>query len=107
MEVEDREWQNAEDSWYAPLSVLEQVAQLKFVEPENNDPRYLALNAAYLIHHKLVIDLGPEMDKYLEYDELKGLGYRGIDIFEAELIPVKKGESWFDKGCSFFTKEFV
>ena len=107
MEVEDREWQDAGDSWYPPISMLEQVAQLKFVEPENNDPRYLVLNAAYLIHNKLIIDLAPEMDEYLGNDELQGLGYRGDNVFEAELIPVKKGESWFDKGCTFFTKEFV
>ncbi len=107
MEVEDREWQDAGDFWYVPISMLEQVAQLKFVKPENNDPRYLVLNAAYLIHHKLVIDLAPEMEDYLGDDELQGLGYRGNDVFEAELIPVKKGESWFDKSCSFFTKEFV
>jgi hypothetical protein len=107
MEIEDREWQDAGNSWYPPISLLEQVAQLKFVEPENNDPRYLVLNAAYLIHHKLVIDMAPEMGAYLGDDELQGLGYRGNDVFEAELIPVKKGESWFDKGCTFFTKEFV
>lgn len=107
MEVDDREWQDAGDSWYPPISMLEQVAQLKFVEPENNDPRYLVLNAAYLIHHKLVINMAPEMGAYLGDDELQGLGYCGNDVFEAELIPIKKGESWFDKGCSFFTKEFV
>lgn len=105
MEVEDREWQDAGYSWYEPISMLEQVAQLKFVQPENNDPRYLVLNAAYLIHHKLVIDLAPEMENYLGDDELQGLGYRGNDVFEAELIPMKKGESWFEKGCNFFTKE--
>jgi hypothetical protein len=105
MEVEDREWQEAGDTLFLPISMLEQVAQLKFVEPENNDPRYLVLNAAYLIHHKLVIDLAPEMEDYLGDYELQGLGYRGNDVFEAELIPVKKGESWFDKGCTFFTKE--
>jgi hypothetical protein len=107
MEVEDREWQDAVDSWYVPISMLEQVAQLKFVKPENNDPRYLVLNAAYLIHHKLVFDMALEMGAYLGDDELQGLGYRGDDVFEAELIPVKKGDSWFDKGCTFFTKEFI
>ncbi|WP_026966802.1 hypothetical protein [Algoriphagus terrigena] len=107
LEIEDREWEDTGDSWYLPISMFEQIAQLKFVEPENNDPRYLVLNAAYLIHHKLVIDLSQELGDFLGEDELQGLGYRGEDILEAELIPVKKGESWFDKGCTFFTKEMA
>ncbi|MDO8965685.1 hypothetical protein [Algoriphagus sp.] len=107
MDVEGREWEDAGDSWYLPISMLEQVAQLKFVEPDNNDPRYLVLNAAYLIHHKLIIDLSQELGEFLVEDELQGLGYRGEDILEAELIPVKKGESWFELGCTYFTKEMV
>lgn len=107
LEIEDREGEDTGDSLYFPISMFEQIAQLRFVEPENNDPRYLVLNAAYLIKHKLVIDLSQEMGEFLGEDELQGLGYRGEDILEAELVPVKKGESWFDKGCTFFTKEVV
>ena len=105
MDVAKREWEGAGDSWYFPISMLEQVAQLRFAEPENNDPRYLVLNAAYLIHHKLVIDLSQELEDFLGDEELQGLGYLGEDVLKAELIPVKKSESWFDKGCTFFTKD--
>lgn len=105
MDVAKREWEGAGDSWYLPISMLEQVAQLRFVKPENNDPRYLVLNAAYLIHHKLVIDLSQELEDFLGDEELQGLGYLGEDVLKAELIPVKKSESWFDKGCTFFTKD--
>lgn len=104
-EIEDREAEGTGDSLYFPISMFEQIAQLRFVEPENNDPRYLVLNAAYLIKHKLVIELSEYLGKFSGENELKGLGYSGEDILEAELIPVKKGESWFDLGCTYFTKE--
>jgi hypothetical protein len=107
MDVVEREWEDAGDSWYLPISMLEQIAQLRFAEPENNDPLYLVLNAAYLIHHKLVIDLSQELEDFLGDEELQGLGYRGEDVLEAELIPVKKSESWFDKGCAFFAKDVL
>jgi len=107
MDIEDREWEDAGDSFYLPISMFEQIAQLRFVEPENNDPRYLVLNSAYLIKHKLHIDMSQELGELLGEEELQGLGYRGEDILEAELVPVKKGESWSDLGCRFFTKEVV
>jgi len=107
LDVAKREWEGAGDSWYFPISMLEQVAQLRFAEPENNDPRYLVLNAAYLIQHKLVIELSQELEDFLGDEELQGLGYQGEDVLEAELIPVKKSESWFDKGCAFFTKDVL
>ncbi|MFC3416656.1 hypothetical protein [Algoriphagus hitonicola] len=105
LDIEDREWEDAGDSWYQPVSMFELIAQLKFVEPKNNDPRYLVLQSAYLIKHKLIIDLSQKLGDFLDADDLQGLGYRGQDIFEAELIPVKTGESWTDKGCTYFIKE--
>lgn len=41
---------------YQPISIYEQIAQLKFANPENNNPRYLVLTSAYLIKHRLAID---------------------------------------------------
>jgi hypothetical protein len=107
LDIEDREWEDAGDSFYLPISMFEQIAQLRFVEPENNDPRYLVLNAAYLIKHKLHIDMSQELGDFLGEEEIQGLGYRGEDILEAEMIPVKKGENWSDLGCRFFTKEVI
>ncbi len=107
LDIEDRNWEDAGDSWYEPISMFEQIAQHLFVEPENNDPRYLVLNSAYLIKHKLIIDMSQELGEFLGDDELLGLGYRGDSIFEAEMIPVKKGESWSELGCRFFIKEVV
>lgn len=105
LDIEDRDWEDAGDSWYQPISLFEQVAQLKFVEPENNDPRYLVLNSAYLIHHKLVIDISQELGGFLGNEELQGLGYKGEGVLDGELIPVRIGESWSDLGCKYFVKE--
>jgi len=105
LDLEDGEEESDQDSSYSPISMFELVAQLKFADPENNDPRYLVMTGAYLIKNKLVIDISQELREYLGDDELQGLGYRGEDILEAELVPVKKGESWSELGCRFFTKE--
>lgn len=105
LDLEDREEVKGTD--YRPISVYEQIAQLKFANPENNDPRYLVLTSAYLIKHGLSIDFSEQLQAFLGNSELLGLGYRGEDILEAELIPVKKGESWFELDCTYFTKEVV
>ena len=104
MDVAKREWEGAGDSWYLPISMLEQVAQLRFAEPENNDPRYLVLNAAYLIQHKLVIDLSQELEDFLGDEELQGLGYRGEDVLKAELIPVKRVKAGLTRAVPFLQK---
>ena len=88
-------------------SMFEQIAKLRFTDPENTDPRYLVMTAAYLIKYRLDLDMSDELKYYLGNDRLQGLGYRGDDILKAELIPVKKGESWSDLGCRFFTKQVV
>jgi len=33
-----------------------------------------------------------------------GIGYRNEGV-KVELVFVKKGESWFDLGCKYFTRE--
>jgi len=48
LDIMDRDWKMQGDSWYQPDFDLEQIAQLRFVKPENNDPRYFVLNSAYL-----------------------------------------------------------
>jgi len=105
LDIKDRDWEDAGDSWYQPISVFEQVAQLKFVEPENNDLRYLVLNSAYLIHHKLVIDMSQELGQFLGDEELQGFGYKGEGVLYAELIPVRMGESWSELDCKYFVKK--
>ncbi|WP_111669148.1 hypothetical protein [Algoriphagus litoralis] len=105
LDLEERD--EVESTEYPPISIFEQIAQLKFANPENNDPRYLVLTSAYLIKHGLSIDFSEQLQAFLGKSELLGFGYRGEDILEAELIPVKKGESWYELGCTFFTKEVI
>ncbi|WP_192346464.1 hypothetical protein [Algoriphagus sp. Y33] len=107
LDLVDREEESEGDSSCPPISVFEQIAQLLFVDPENNDPRYLVINSAYLIKHKLTIDMTQELEEFLGKNELQGLGYRGEDILTAELLPVKMGESWSELGCRFFIKDDV
>jgi hypothetical protein len=107
LDLDNEEEESEEDSSYPLITMFEQVEQLKFADPENNDPHYLVMTAAYLIKHKLVIDITQALDEYLGDDELQGLGYRGGDILTAELVPVRKGESWSELGCCSFTKEAV
>jgi hypothetical protein len=107
LDLEDREGVVVNGAIYRPISIYEQIAQLRFANPENNDPRYLILTSAYFIKHGLAIDFSEQLKVFLENSELLGLGYRGENILEAELIPVKKGESWVDLGCTYFTKEMV
>lgn len=107
LDLEDRVGVEVEDTSYQPVSIYEQIAQLKFANPENNDPRYLVLTSAYLIKHRLSIDFSAQLKAFLGNSELLGLGYRGEDILAAELIPVKKGESWVELKCNYFTKEVV
>lgn len=45
-----------------------------------------------------------ELDTYLGDDELSGFGYKGKSV-DVEMIPIRNGESWFDKGCVYFIKE--
>lgn len=54
LDLEERD--EVESTDYPPISIYEQIAQLKFANPENNDPRYLVLTSAYLIKHGLSID---------------------------------------------------
>ena len=105
LDIDNGEEESDQDSSYSPISLFELIAQLKFADPENNDPRYLVMTASYLLKHKLVIDISQEMGEYLGDDELLGFGYKGEDIFAAELVPVRKGESWSELGCRFFIKE--
>lgn len=100
--VKDREEVKINGGYFYPISMFEQIAQLRFADPENNDPRYLVMTAAYLLYHNLSQELG----EFLREDKLQGLGYKGKDILKAELIPVSTGSSWSDLGCTFFVRDF-
>lgn len=105
-DVEDREGVAINGGYFYPISMFEQIAQLRFADPENNDPRYHVMTAAYLLYHNLSIDMSQELGEFLREDKLQGLGYKGKDILKSEFIPVSTGSSWSDLGCTFFVREF-
>jgi hypothetical protein len=103
-DVKDREMiQVADWHLYTPLSVYEQLGIVKFSYPIV-DKKSLVLLSVYLINNKLEAYFDEQLELFLGEDELLGFGYKGQDT-EVEMIPIKVGESWFDKGCIYFTKE--
>ena len=84
-------------------SVYEQLGKLKFLEDEIYIKNHV-LMAIYLVKNKLEINLDEKLIASTGNKEILGFGYKGKDI-EVEMIPVKKGESWFELGCDYFIKE--
>lgn len=89
------------------LSLYEQIGFLKYLEPE---PEKLAINtitAIFFIVNGNEVDLSFVYEKYKSKggnkNEISGFGFRNEDV-KVELVFVKKGESWFDLGCKYFTK---
>jgi hypothetical protein len=88
---------------YEPISMYEVLGKLKFVDNKSENLKSNVLFAAYLIINKLEPFIDEELDEYLKNDQLIGFGYKGEDV-DVLMIPIKENESWFDKGCSYFTK---
>lgn len=104
-DIDDRETQQVADfHLYNPISMYEVLGKIKFADKNPENIKSNVLMAAYLIKNKYEPLIDDELDKYLGDDELNGFGYKGEGI-DVEMIPVKQDESWFDKGCVFFTKE--
>ena len=89
---------------YDPISMYEILGKIKFADKNSENIKSNVLLAAYLIKNKYEPIIDEELDEYLGDNELAGFGYRGEDIV-VEMIPIKIGESWFEKGCTFFIKE--
>lgn len=103
-DVASREMEQVGDfHFYSPTSMYEVLGKLKFTKNQTEELKSTVLLAAYLIKNKLEPDISDELDTYIGNSELLGFGYKhdGIDV---EMIPIKRGESWFDKGCVYFTK---
>ena len=89
----------------APISMYEVLGKLKFVENISENLKSNVLYAAYLILNKLEPEIDDELEAYLKDEQLAGFGYKGEDV-DVEMIPIKVNESWFDKGCIFFTRKY-
>lgn len=104
-DLDSRETESVGDfHLHDPISVYEVLGKIKFT---NNNPEEIKSNvlfAAYLVKNKYEPLIDDELDEYLGEGELLGFGYKGEDI-DVEMIPIKVGESWFEKGCTFFVKE--
>lgn len=85
-------------------SVYEQLAILKYLEP-NEDLRGLVLTAIYFLQFGYRTSVEFIFEKYpsINKDEITGIGFKGENS-KVELVLVKKGESWFDLGCTYFTR---
>lgn len=88
---------------YDPLSLYETLGQAKFGNKES-DLKGMVLFAVYLMVNGLVANINEEVDNYIGSGTLSGYGYKGENS-QVEMIPIKKGESWAEKGCTYFVKE--
>lgn len=103
-DIEDRETiQVADFHLYNPISIYEVLGKIKFVDKNLQNLKSNVLLAVYLILNKLEPFIDEELDEFIGNNQFSGFGYKGKDI-DVEMIPIIKGESWFDKGCSYFTK---
>jgi hypothetical protein len=103
-DIESREMiQVADYHFYDPISVYEQLGLIKFTDQEEEDIRSQVLMAIYLVQNKLELIFDDKLDEFIGDDDLQGFGYKGEDI-EVEMKPIKIGQSWFELGCTYFTK---
>lgn len=104
-DLEERETiQIADFHFYEPISMYEVLGKIKFADMDLLHIKSHVLMAAYLIKNKYEPLIDSELDEYLGNDMLSGFGYKGKDV-DVTLIPVKVGESWQEKGCTYFIKE--
>lgn len=99
-ETEESDDFDSQDS----TSMYEVLGSIKFANPDPANIKSNVLWAAYLVKNGFEPLIDEALEKYLGDDELAGLGFKGEGI-DVEIIPIRKGESWFDKGCTLFIKE--
>ncbi|UQD55607.1 hypothetical protein [Flavobacterium sp. K5-23] len=103
-DIESREMIQVVDyHFYDPISVYEQLGIIRFTDQKEEDIRSQVLMAIFLVKNKLEFLFDDELDEYMGEDDLQGFGYKGEDI-EVEMKPIKIGQSWFELGCTYFTK---
>lgn len=103
-DIESREMiQVADYHFYDPISVYEQLGIIKFTDQKEEDIRSQVLMAIYLVKNKLELIFDDELDEFIGEADLQGFGYKGEDI-EVEMKPIKIGQSWFELGFTYFTK---
>jgi hypothetical protein len=86
--------------------VYEQLGYLKYLEADDNDIRGLVMTAIYFVKFGYETNIEEVHKKYYSNNKeiFNGIGFRG-DNSSVELVFVKQGESWFDLGCKYYTKQ--
>ncbi|KAF9659325.1 hypothetical protein HBA12_03500 [Tenacibaculum mesophilum] len=88
-------------------SVYEQLALLNYLEPEG-DIRGRVLSSIFHVKEDYLVDMKLVYKKQFNNEKppanFSGIGYKGNGI---DVLPVfvMEGQSWFDLGCNYFTKE--
>ncbi len=92
-----------DDDGHSAFSVYEQLGKLNFIREPQDDIRALVLMAIYSVKEDYDIYIDNVLKKIVNSNELSGFGYKG-DSIEVIMVPIKRDESWFDKGCKYFTR---
>ncbi|WP_298116675.1 hypothetical protein [Flavobacterium sp.] len=85
------------------ISMYEALGKIIFADKNSENLKSNVLLAAFIVKNKFEPNIDEELDTFLGNEYLMGFGYKGKDV-DVEMIPIKEGESWIDKGCEFFVK---
>ncbi|KNB60372.1 DUF1963 domain-containing protein [Chryseobacterium sp. Hurlbut01] len=87
-------------------SVYQHLGLIRYLEPDD-DPRGLVLSAIFFAKENLEVDydlvFAKAQNEGIRREEITGIGFLG-ENYNVKIVFVKNTESWFDLGCSFFTK---
>lgn len=96
------------DGLIMETSVYEQLGLLKYLNPGLDGLKGNIICAIYFIKNGTKVDMQFVNNKYSAEggnpEDIFGLGFKN-DGAKVELVFVKHGESWFDLGCRYFTRE--
>jgi hypothetical protein len=86
---------------YDPRSLFEEYALLKFLAPENEDPRGLILSATYNILHNNLVDYYEIAQKEYnnELPNVCQIGVSGNGLNSKVIFFQKETKNWEDLGC--------
>lgn len=88
-------------------TVYEQLALLNFMEPQDNI-KARVLTSLFFVKENYVVGMNFVYEKKFGNNEppsnFVGIGYKG-DIPYVVPVFVMKGQSWYELGCKYFTKE--
>jgi len=86
---------------YNPRSLFEEHALLKFLAPENEDPRGIVLSAAHNILHNNLVDYYEVAKKEYnnEIPDVCQIGVNGNEYNSKVIFFQKETQNWEDLGC--------